>query len=206
MNDLSIILAGKPGSGKDSQGNILSQNLPRLNHIVSSQLIDEWKATGSPSALAYESERAKGKLLTDDLMIKVFDEGIDRRVKNGIYAPGKDILLLNGYPRTLDQAKARKLRVLDVLYLDVDDKICVERILSDAKRTNRKDNNEQVILERIATFKKLTYPILGYYQSIGVPVHSFDGNVTKHHLALDIIGHLQSFLPNYFPTSAVNRR
>src|SRR6185437_15715350 len=74
--------------------------------------------------------------------------------------------IMDGYPRTLAQAKAFKNGIDKVIYLDVSDKEALWRL---AYRTGdngdvREDETIVAIRKRIELFHKFTEPVLDFYR------------------------------------------
>ena len=93
-----IILLGPPGSGKGTVATRLQQEFG-LNHISSGHLlrreVEEGSALGQRARLFLE----KGELVPDRTVLQFMGEWIKS-------APLEDGFLLDGFPRTLSQAKA----------------------------------------------------------------------------------------------------
>jgi adenylate kinase len=93
-----IILLGPPGSGKGTVATRLHQQLG-LSHISSGHLlrreVEQGSAIGQRARLFLE----KGDLVPDKIVLQFMDEYVKA-------APLDDGFLLDGFPRTLSQAKA----------------------------------------------------------------------------------------------------
>ena len=103
-----------------------------------------------------------GELVTDELIIGM--------IKNKIVSNSNPELgfLLDGFPRTISQAKAldemltsNQLKVDKVVSLEVNDSVLIERLLS----RGRSDDNEKTIKNRLDVYKNQTLPIKDYYDS-----------------------------------------
>jgi adenylate kinase len=75
--------------------------------------------------------------------------------------------VLDGFPRTVDQAKtafetARELgvEVQAAVHLDVPDEELIRRLLA---RSRGHDDTEDVIAHRLEVFREMTIPLLDYY-------------------------------------------
>ena len=82
--------------------------------------------------------------------------------------------VLDGFPRTLPQAEALDalLEELDrplsiVLLLALDDEIARERLLKRAHVEGRADDNPDAIDARLATYHRLTAPVVDHYRATG---------------------------------------
>jgi adenylate kinase len=91
-------------------------------------------------------------------------------------------VLLDGFPRTLEQAKAldRMLaqeghKVDFVIAFKVPEDVLIERLLHRAKVEGRADDTREAIKERMHEYKNLTEKVLDHYRRAGVKVHEIDG-------------------------------
>jgi adenylate kinase len=127
MDRKIYILLGAPGAGKGTLAAIISQEVG-LAHIASGDLFRE--ALSKETKLGLEANRYmdKGKLVPDEITIKMILDRISR--------PDCDKgLLLDGFPRTLEQAKALNEALLKngecvtlVLHINVSSKEAVRRL------------------------------------------------------------------------------
>lgn len=121
---LVILLMGPPGAGKGTQAGPLSQHLG-LPHISTGDLFREHIRTQSPLGQKAKSFMDKGNLVPDELVFDMlFDRVNQADCKNGY--------ILDGFPRTLPQAKAldqrlKKHRVI-ALNFNLPDQTIIERI------------------------------------------------------------------------------
>jgi len=98
---MKIIFFGRPGSGK---GTYASRIAPKLGivHVATGDMYRAEAAAGTPLGKIAESYMKQGQLVPDDVTIRMFRERIERDdAKNGF--------ILDGFPRTLEQAKALML-------------------------------------------------------------------------------------------------
>lgn len=176
----TILLFGPPGVGKGTQGKLLGA-IPGMFHLATG---DIFRSLDKNSELGrqFMQYSSRGELVPDDLTIKVWQDYVQKRIDAGDYNPETDLLILDGIPRSLNQAKGigDYLDVLGIIYLccpDLDETI--GRMKRRAQRENRHDDaDEKVIRRRFEVFEKETAPVLSQYDqdliaeidAIGTPV------------------------------------
>ena len=162
----TYLLFGAPGSGKGTQGKTLG-TIPRFFHCPCGDVfrsIDTRTKVGK-AFLEYSS---KGQLVPDDITVELWKEAIDAAVEAHKFKPDIDILVLDGIPRNVGQAKImdEMIDVQKVFHLSCPNR---ETLFSRLKKRALKDNrlddaNEQVIQRRLATYETESKPVLSYYE------------------------------------------
>lgn len=86
-----------------------------------------------------------------------------------------DVLVLNGIPRHQGQAKdiAAMARVHSLVVLDCSADDVLYRILNNVggDRTERIDDNKELIDKKLSTFRERTTPLIDYYTSSGLAIY-----------------------------------
>ena len=165
MKYKTYILFGPPGSGKGTQGKTLG-SIPRFYHCPCGDVfrsIDTRTKVGK-AFLEYSS---KGQLVPDEITVELWKEAIAAAVDAHNFKPDIDILVLDGIPRNVNQAKImdEMIEVEKVFHLSCPSR---ETLFSRLKKRALKDNrlddaNEQVIQRRLETYEQESKPVLGYY-------------------------------------------
>ncbi|HVO99491.1 MAG TPA: adenylate kinase [Bryobacteraceae bacterium] len=97
MSRLCLILFGPPGSGKGTQAKLLRQALG-VAHISTGDMLRERVASRDPLGEEAESIMKAGGLVPDEIVNRMVEERIEQPdCANGF--------ILDGYPRTVSQAK-----------------------------------------------------------------------------------------------------
>jgi adenylate kinase len=120
-------LLGPPGAGKGTQAKLLVDHysIPQLS---TGDMLREAVAAGTQVGLKAKAVMASGNLVSDEIVNAIVSERLDRDdCKAGF--------ILDGYPRTLEQADALSDMLIEkgmsldcVVELEVDDNLLVERV------------------------------------------------------------------------------
>ena len=179
---LKVVLLGPPGAGKGTQAQLLSARLG-VPAISTGDMLREAVAAGSDLGRRVEGIMAAGKLVDDELMAEVVRDRLAKPDARRGY-------LLDGYPRTLPQAKTlegilqESGQQLDaVVMVDVP----VDELVRRSLLRGRADDTEEVIRERQRVYREKTEPLIGYYRERGL-LREIDGHrpvdeVTAHMFA-----------------------
>jgi adenylate kinase len=162
---MNIVLLGPQGSGKGTQAKRLAETYG-LAHIATGDMIRQMKELDTPAGRELKEVYDRGDLVSDELMIRLIRERLDR----GDTMPG---VVFDGFPRTLAQAEALDEvlgdlgRTLDIVFeLQVPDRAqLLERLLKRAAEENRTDDTPDAIQRRLETYDRETAPLVEYYRT-----------------------------------------
>lgn len=156
---------GGPGSGKGTQCEMLVEKYG-VAHFSSGDLLRAEVASGSARGKELSATMAEGKLVSMDVVIQLLKEAVDKS-----YAENPDrIILLDGFPREIEQATKFEEKICPATYVlsfDCSNDTMTERLLSRAKTSGRVDDNIETIKKRLVTFETATAPVLDYYKKAG---------------------------------------
>ncbi len=164
-----LLIVGPPGAGKGTQAERIVQRY-EVPWISTGDIfranIKEGTELGNRVSQLIES----GQLVPDELT----NEIVADRLQQSDVAAG---FLLDGYPRTVDQAHALDAvlgaqgHTLDaVVLLEVDTDVVVERLLGRAQVEGRVDDTEEVIRHRQEVYAEQTKPLIDLYAERGMLV------------------------------------
>jgi adenylate kinase len=161
----AILLFGAPGVGKGTQGKLLGQ-IPGMKHLATG---DMFRSMDKNSELGRKigGYMSRGELVPDDLTIELWKQHVQNLVRDKKFSPKHDVLVLDGIPRSRNQAKAidpyiNVLRVVHLTAPDIDE--MVRRMKKRALKENRPDDaDESVIRRRFEVYDAETHPVLAHY-------------------------------------------
>ncbi len=168
MNDgrfPTILLFGAPGVGKGTQGAILGR-IPGFFHLSCGDVFRSLNIQSTDGREIYEYS-SKGKLVPDDLTIRIWKKSLDGHIALSHYKPPYEFLILDGIPRNPRQVElvADSINVLQVIHLVcTDEQSMIDRIKRRAIRENRSDDaNEEIIKTRYDVYRKQSEPVINCY-------------------------------------------
>lgn len=161
------IMFGPPGAGKGTHAVALAEKY-NLRHISTGALLRDEIAAGT--ALGKEAKKLidAGNLVPDSVVEGMIETAFET-------ASGINGFLLDGFPRTLGQAKdldailaKRGEKVNGVISIIIPDSLVYERIAHRALIEGRADDaSPEIISNRIKTYHAQTEPIIAYYKEAG---------------------------------------
>ncbi|MBW3085742.1 adenylate kinase [Austwickia sp. TVS 96-490-7B] len=173
---MRLLILGPPGAGKGTQASRIADVLG-IPAISTGEIFRRNIKEKTPLGIRVKGIIEAGQYVPDEVTNEiVFDRLSEPDAKNGY--------LLDGYPRTVDQAWAlrefhwtRDTDLDHVLELEVPDQKVVERLLKRSEIEGRSDDNEQVIRERLKIYHEQTTPISSMARDRGL-LRSVDGEGT----------------------------
>lgn len=187
---VNLIIFGAPGSGKGTYASRLKEKL-NVAVIATGDIFREMMKEDTPLGRKVRGCVEKGLLVPDDITLEVLKQNLAE-------IPKRKGFILDGYPRTIEQAKALDgiAKIDAIIHLIVPDWIIIERLSSRRICKNcgaiynllflkpkndmvcdkcggqlyqRSDDTPEVIKKRIEVYEKQTQPLLQYYMAMGVP-------------------------------------
>lgn len=179
---MKIILIGMPGAGKSTQGNLLSKKL-KIPYLSTGHIFRELAKEHTPLGKQIKLVMNAGLLISDTKTLSIVSDYLKRPE----YAKG---YILDGFPRTLNQAQKFANGVDKVIYLKVADKEILWR-LAYRDDSGREDDTLRAIRKRIEVFHKFTDPVIEYYQKKH-QLLEVNGERSVEEVERDILTHLKS--------------
>jgi adenylate kinase len=158
---MRIILFGPPGAGKGTQAKKLQEkyDIPHLStgHIFRTAIKNETELGKKVKSIL-----DSGDLVPDETVVDLVREELEKE-------PYKDGYILDGFPRTVTQAKAydelleeNGEELTAFVVLEVPEEELIKRILS--RGEGRSDDTEEGVKNRLAVYHNETAPVREYYE------------------------------------------
>jgi len=187
---MQIIMLGAPGTGKGTQGNLLSKHFG-IPNISTGEILRSAVKQESPLGVKAKSFMDAGELVPDDVMIGIIRDRLrEADCENGF--------ILDGFPRTVPQAEAldhllsaEEIDIEHVIALEVAEDALVMRLTSrrvcsvcgkdynvvsdpppadmkcricGGEIIQRSDDNEATVTKRLDVYEEKTAPLKEYYE------------------------------------------
>ena len=156
---MRVVLLGPPGAGKGTQAEKLAEKLG-IPQISTGELFRQNIGEGTELGLEAKRYLDAGDLVPSDLTNRLVDDRLD-------HADAANGFILDGYPRSVDQAKAlhdmleRRGLQLDVV---LEFRVAQDELFARLKGRGRADDTDEVILNRMKVYRDETAPLLEYYR------------------------------------------
>eukprot|EP00550_Attheya_septentrionalis_P004327 CAMPEP_0198279852 /NCGR_PEP_ID=MMETSP1449-20131203/68_1 /TAXON_ID=420275 /ORGANISM="Attheya septentrionalis, Strain CCMP2084" /LENGTH=249 /DNA_ID=CAMNT_0043975079 /DNA_START=137 /DNA_END=886 /DNA_ORIENTATION=- len=195
-----LLILGKPGGGKGTISGKILKDFPMFRHLSTGDVLRQHVMNGTDIGLQAKEYMDSGELVPDSLMIRIVMEDTNAAMKSG------DSLLLDGFPRTKEQAVAldKELDVDLVINLCVPTETIVERIsdrwihspsgrvysysykppkvkgkddITGEDLVQRDDDRPECVRNRLMRYDEVTSPLVDYYGAKGV-LKTFHGTMS----------------------------
>ena len=163
---MRILLLGPQGSGKGTQAQRISTTYG-APHIATGDMLRAAMAAGTELGRKVKPIYDAGELVPDELMIDLIRERFSQ-------PDAEEGFVLDGFPRTLEQAEALDDMLLelgsplDVVFdLQIDEPTTVQRLRDRASKEGRSDDTPEAIAKRLQLFRDATLPVIEHYRTQG---------------------------------------
>ena len=179
----AILVVGPPGSGKGTQAKLIAKKFG-YKHVSTGDILRKLNKNSTLGKKVFALIN-KGNFIPPKLAVQITLNYIKSN---------KKILVLDGFPRTLNQAIAlddllanKNIQIDHIIQVDVDEKLLFERIKQRAEESDfvRNDDNKDVLIKRITVYQKDTMPVLEYYRSLK-RLKTVDGMQSIENVSSDI--------------------
>ncbi|HZE67358.1 MAG TPA: adenylate kinase [Sporichthyaceae bacterium] len=190
---MRLLMIGAPGAGKGTQAIRISAHFG-LVHLSSGDLLRRHVTEQTSIGRQISSYLANGDLVPDAIVMDLLRKPILAANAAGGY-------VLDGFPRTVDQARAAHKVALElgvavqvVVHLEVDRDELMRRLLERGAESGRSDDNAEVIAHRLDVYDTHTRPMLDYYAQREELV-SVDGSQPVDEVTKVVIDALEDLRP-----------
>ncbi|KAF5829810.1 adenylate kinase-domain-containing protein [Dunaliella salina] len=163
--DYSIVFVlGGPGSGKGTQCEKIKERYAGVVHLSAGDLLRAERDSGSEAGEMLDSIMREGKLVPVEITIGLLKTAMEKNRE------GMKMVLIDGFPRALDQAARFENDVSlpsAVLFFDCPEEEMEKRLLKRGETSGRSDDNAEAIRKRFKTFVNESLPVKGHYESMG---------------------------------------
>lgn len=151
---MKLVLIGIPGAGKSTQGNLLSKQL-EVPYLSTGHIFREIAKEKTQLGRYVKETMNAGFLIPDEKVVPIVNSYLGRKEYKRGY-------ILDGFPRTVEQAKKFRNHVDKVIYLKVPDKEALWRLAY--RNEERNDSTVAAIAKRIEIFHSSTKPVVEFYR------------------------------------------
>lgn len=164
MTAVHLVILGRQGSGKGTQAARLVEAY-RPIHVSTGDMLRAAVAAGTELGLQARALMGVGDLVGDDLINGIVSERLAQPdvAENGF--------LLDGYPRTPDQAAAMEVFLAEAgtpLDAAVNLDVPVDEVTARMVARGRADDTEEAIRRRLALYESETAPLLAWFADRGL--------------------------------------
>lgn len=199
---MRLVIFGPPAVGKGTHAARVSATYG-IPHLSTGDMLRAAIAQGSRVGARAKAIMAKGRLVPDPIVLEI----VSARTAEADCAQG---FILDGFPRTLRQAKAfdrvlrsRKLVLDHVIAIEADEAVLVQRVINRANEARaagkpvRPDDDPEVFRKRLKVYRAETAPVLPYYRRKG-KIRMIDGMKSVDDVAAQIDAALTASPPRKF--------
>ena len=155
-----VFLIGGPGSGKGTQAERIIRDFD-TGYMSTGELLRAEAESGSEQGVYIAEQMKLGNILPQEIVIELLKKEIIRQEKQ--------LYLIDGFPRKIDQAETFERDVCQcacALFLDVPDEVLISRLLERSKDSGREDDNPETIELRIKTFHEVSEQVFDYFNQM----------------------------------------
>lgn len=175
---MNIIIMGPPGSGKSTQAKLLAEFLS-VPCLEAGDLLYYLSQENSERGRKIKEAMETGSLVEGRLTVDIISE----QLKSPSYKNG---VVIDGFPRSLSQARDFQFPQDMVIYVDVSDEENMKRLL----KRERKDDTPELIKKRLEIYHHQTEPVLEFYRQKGILLAVW-GERPIEEIHQDILGRLK---------------
>ncbi|RDU67574.1 adenylate kinase [Helicobacter didelphidarum] len=187
MKKLFLII-GAPGSGKTTDAQKIAAANNAIAHYSTGDLLRAEVASGSSQGKTIESFTSKGNLVPLDIVVQT--------IVGAINNSPKDIILIDGYPRSVEQmmeldkvlAQDFNVKLVSVIEVKVSEEVARDRVLGRARGA---DDNAEVFKNRMRVYLDPLNDIQKFYNNANI-LKVIDGERTIDEIVSEMKIYIES--------------
>lgn len=181
MKNIFLII-GAPGSGKTTDASLIAKANMSISHYSTGDLLRAEVASGSDLGKKIDKFISAGNLVPLDIVVGA--------IVNAIKNSPNDYILLDGYPRSVEQmsefdrvlTSQSELKLSGVIEVAVSESVAKDRVLG---RSRGADDNEEVFYNRMKVFMEPIEEIRKFYKNKNL-YHQINGERTIEEIVSDM--------------------
>lgn len=188
MKKLFLII-GAPGSGKTTDAQIIAKNnSDSIKHYSTGDLLREEVAKETELGKTIDKYTSKGNLVPLEIVVNT----IISALKNS----PKDIVLIDGYPRSIEQMEAldkvlksqNEVHLISVIEVVVSEKVAFDRVIGRARGS---DDNAEVFKNRMRVYLEPLESIKEFYGNLHI-LKQIDGERSIEEIVAEMESYIKS--------------
>ena len=163
----NIVLLGKPGSGKGTQGKLLA-NANKLTYISTGKMLRKEILENTDLGRSVKPFMDRGEIVQDEIPIRLIESKIAQN-------PESNGFVFKGFPRTIIQSyildgmlMKEHMNVTAVVEMEIDTITALKRLNARAATEKARvyDKSIDLIVNRLEQYKNKTQPVVDYYKKL----------------------------------------
>jgi len=179
---MKLVLLGIQGSGKSTQGNLLNEKL-EIPYLSTGHIFRKLAKEHSSLGRYIKEIMNAGYLIPDNKTLEIVSEYLHRPEYEKGY-------IMDGFPRTVNQAEAFENGIDWAIYLKVSDREALWRLAYRVNEEQREDETLHALRKRIDQFHQFTEPVIAHYRKKGTLIE-IDGEQSIEDIHAGIMTKLQ---------------